>query len=178
MVWPRDISPKPQKRAAAHPTTIRMSGYETGIGQSERHLQSRLADRVDGDSPSASACLCVSVEGWGIFSRSPSSPRSARTAAAKFCATKSLSLSLIPPNVVDGLPDSLSQVRAFGICIRSIVGQGEIKLQNLGGKGLDRGVQSCIDAVRRPDQGGPWSAPRAASGGRRPRRPCHAGRRS
>ena len=58
----------------------------------------------------------------------------------------------IPPNVVDGLPDSLSQVRAFGICIRSIVGQGEIKLQNLGGKGLDRGVLSCIDAVRRPDQ--------------------------
>ena len=58
----------------------------------------------------------------------------------------------IPPNVVDGLPDSLSQVRAFGICIRSIVGQGEIKLQNLGGKGLDRSVLSCIDAVRRPDQ--------------------------
>ncbi len=58
----------------------------------------------------------------------------------------------VPPDVVDGLPDRLSQTRALGIRIRPEVGEREIELEHFGGEGLDRGVLAGIDAVSGPDQ--------------------------
>ena len=152
----RDISPKPQKSAMAHPTTIRMSGYETGL--LKRKTSATAPDRSIRRSnlQASSAFFWASVDGLRLV-KSPSSfrrpaPRRQSSRRRSPCRFP------FPPNVVDGLPDRFSQISALWICIRSIIGRGEIELQT-----LRRGSGSPCSGRHRPRQpsrsGGPWSAP-------------------
>ena len=56
------------------------------------------------------------------------------------------------PDLVDGLADTLSQLRPDVLRLRPVVGQGEIELQDLGGKRLDGDVLARIHAVGGPDE--------------------------
>ena len=63
ITWPFDISPNPQKRKIAQPTTIRISGCETEL-ESARDICKRdwpMASLVA--LAAASACVCALVEG-------------------------------------------------------------------------------------------------------------------
>ena len=53
---------------------------------------------------------------------------------------------------LDGLGQALPHLRAHGRRVRPVVGEREIELQDLGGKGLHRQVLAGIDAVSGPDQ--------------------------
>jgi hypothetical protein len=56
------------------------------------------------------------------------------------------------PDFVDGFGEVLAKLRASAICLGPVIRQGQIQLQKLGGKGLDRDVLGRKDAIGGPDQ--------------------------
>ena len=148
------------------------------VGQREGHLQPRLTDRFDDRVRLAERLLLRVGRGMEVRQVSFLGCRRPRTAAAKFSATKFLSLSRAAQTSSMARADRLPQMSAFGDWRLAHSRPARDQVAEPWRKGSGSRCSGRHRRRKRSRSEGPWSAPTIRSEGRRPRRSCHGDRRS